>query len=254
MGTQQAVDKDEQWVGVTEETAKRFVDKSLSRSMFVRFLRDKMEEVGALRSAGVAGRPLPAGRPSRSGKPDRKQLHAPHLHGPTVQAGCTVGKDFIRIEHCQADVGGGFRPPDGVVICHNHLATQEEIEHAITHELIHAYDHCRAKNMDWTNCEHHACSEIRAASLSGERSGLRPAVGGRTCCYSAIKLSCRPVETAVCCLHCSRGLQFQDGAAAWQPGPAAAAPEVRAAACRAERAHEPLLLRQTGSRGSGQDV
>lgn len=84
------------------------------------------------------------------------------------EAGCTVGKDFIRTEHCDAEVGGGFRPPDGVVICHNHLATQEEIEHAITHELIHAYDHCRAKNMDWTNCEHHACSEIRAAALSGD--------------------------------------------------------------------------------------
>lgn len=36
------------------------------------------------------------------------------------------------------------------------------------HELIHAYDHCRAKDLDWTNCEHHACTEIRAASLSGD--------------------------------------------------------------------------------------
>ena len=65
-------------------------------------------------------------------------------------------------------VGGGFRAPDGVVICHNHLAAQEEVNHALAHELIHAYDHCRAADLDWTRCEHHACSEVRAASLSGD--------------------------------------------------------------------------------------
>lgn len=30
----------------------------------------------------------------------------------------------------------------------------------VIHELIHAYDECRAKNLDWTNCAHHACSEV----------------------------------------------------------------------------------------------
>ncbi|KAL4442397.1 hypothetical protein ABPG77_004981 [Micractinium sp. CCAP 211/92] len=84
------------------------------------------------------------------------------------ESGCGVGKEFIQVEKCDAEVGGGFRPPDGVVICHNHLGTQEEINHALTHELVHAYDHCRAKNLDWTNCQHHACSEIRAAALSGD--------------------------------------------------------------------------------------
>jgi inner membrane protease ATP23 len=83
-------------------------------------------------------------------------------------AGCTVERDFIKIRHCDAEVGGGFRAPDGVILCHNHLASQEEVTHALTHELIHAYDHCRAKDLDWCNCEHHACSEIRAASLSGD--------------------------------------------------------------------------------------
>ncbi|KAJ3300464.1 Mitochondrial inner membrane protease atp23 [Borealophlyctis nickersoniae] len=37
----------------------------------------------------------------------------------------------------------------------------------MAHELIHAYDHCTA-NVDWGNPEHYACSEIRAASLSGD--------------------------------------------------------------------------------------
>lgn len=48
-----------------------------------------------------------------------------------------------------------------VVVCSNHVSAQEEINHALTHELIHAYDHCRAADLDWTNCEHHACSEVR---------------------------------------------------------------------------------------------
>jgi inner membrane protease ATP23 len=37
----------------------------------------------------------------------------------------------------------------------------------LTHELIHTYDNCRA-HVDWSNDEHVACTEIRAASLSGE--------------------------------------------------------------------------------------
>jgi len=42
-----------------------------------------------------------------------------------------------------------------------------QLEELLTHELVHAYDHCRV-DIDWTNCEHHACSEIRAAALSGD--------------------------------------------------------------------------------------
>ena len=49
-----------------------------------------------------------------------------------------------------------------VVICHNHLSSQEEVSHALTHELVHAYDHCRSRDLDWNNCEHHACSEARS--------------------------------------------------------------------------------------------
>ena len=55
-----------------------------------------------------------------------------------------------------------------VVVCSNHVSAQEEVNHTLTHELIHAYDHCRAADLDWRNCEHHACSEVRAASLSGD--------------------------------------------------------------------------------------
>ena len=37
----------------------------------------------------------------------------------------------------------------------------------LTHELVHTLDYCRAE-LDWNNIHHLACTEIRAASLSGE--------------------------------------------------------------------------------------
>ncbi|KFM24793.1 ADP-ribosylation factor GTPase-activating protein AGD7 [Auxenochlorella protothecoides] len=48
------------------------------------------------------------------------------------------------------------------------MQKMQEVDNALTHELIHAYDHCRAASLDWASLEHHACSEIRAASLSGD--------------------------------------------------------------------------------------
>ena len=35
---------------------------------------------------------------------------------------------------------------------------------------MHAYDHCRARDLNWSDCDHHACSEVRAAALSGDCS------------------------------------------------------------------------------------
>eukprot|EP00042_Codosiga_hollandica_P018712 m.55509 g.55509 ORF g.55509 m.55509 type:complete len:102 (+) comp48885_c0_seq2:503-808(+) len=37
----------------------------------------------------------------------------------------------------------------------------------MTHELIHMYDNCRGQ-VDWTDIHQLACTEIRAASLSGD--------------------------------------------------------------------------------------
>lgn len=41
------------------------------------------------------------------------------------------------------------------------------MDETLTHELVHSYDHCRA-HVDWNDLTHLACSEIRAANLSGE--------------------------------------------------------------------------------------
>jgi inner membrane protease ATP23 len=37
---------------------------------------------------------------------------------------------------------------------------QDEVNQVIIHELIHAFDDCRSANLDWTDCAHHACSEV----------------------------------------------------------------------------------------------
>lgn len=47
-----------------------------------------------------------------------------------------------------------------MILCHNRLSTYKEVELAVAHELIHAYDFCRASNLDLTNCHHHACTEV----------------------------------------------------------------------------------------------
>lgn len=43
---------------------------------------------------------------------------------------------------------------------------QDEVNQVVIHELIHAFDDCRAANLDWANCAHHACSEVRIVVTS----------------------------------------------------------------------------------------
>jgi len=89
--------------------------------------------------------------------------------------GCTV-KDrakFVSCSSCDMDLTGGFNSEDAsVVLCQNHLVAkngmeQEQVNQTMVHELVHAYDQCRA-HVDWSVCDQHACSEVRAAGLSGE--------------------------------------------------------------------------------------
>ena len=54
-----------------------------------------------------------------------------------------------------------------IVLCENNIYSQGHMNDTLTHELVHSYDHCRA-HVDWDNLQHLACSEIRAANVSGE--------------------------------------------------------------------------------------
>lgn len=53
------------------------------------------------------------------------------------------------------------------MLCENHLISEDHTAETMVHEMVHAYDHCRVE-INWNDCRHHACSEIRAANLSGD--------------------------------------------------------------------------------------
>jgi len=67
-----------------------------------------------------------------------------------------------------AAAGGFMTDSESIVLCQDWMAQQPlEVNNTLTHELVHAYDHARS-HLDWTNLTHHACTEIRAALLSGD--------------------------------------------------------------------------------------
>merc|ERR1711943_83757 len=82
--------------------------------------------------------------------------------------GCTKNIN-IECKPCdREDIGAYFSMENGkgnVTICENN--TLRGLKSNITHELVHAYDYCRA-DLDNTTCKELACTEIRAAMLSGE--------------------------------------------------------------------------------------
>ncbi|SCU89122.1 LADA_0E13784g1_1 [Lachancea dasiensis] len=62
---------------------------------------------------------------------------------------------------------GGFHPELGILLCQNRIRDKWHLEDTLAHEMVHYYDNTRW-SVDWLNLRHHACSEIRASSLSGE--------------------------------------------------------------------------------------
>ena len=69
-------------------------------------------------------------------------------------------------------MSGGFQiqPDPHIYLAEDALGKGQgyrQLEQPLTHELIHAYDLCRA-HVRMDNLVHHACTEIRASALSGE--------------------------------------------------------------------------------------
>lgn len=105
---------------------------------------------------------------------------------PPPQAGCEAARDLFIVRECSEPVGGGFDVEEGVrvgllsttvqhwgriinthlhhpqkiVLCHNHLGSLNEVACVMKHELVHAYDQCTAKGLDWANMDDRACSEV----------------------------------------------------------------------------------------------
>ncbi|KAI9057013.1 hypothetical protein FKP32DRAFT_1553425, partial [Trametes sanguinea] len=84
------------------------------------------------------------------------------LHGADVSS-----NDLVCVP-CDATRAGGFSPEAGaVLLCQSKFMSKGHMEDTLVHELVHMYDHVKFK-VDWNNLRHHACSEIRANSLSGD--------------------------------------------------------------------------------------
>ncbi|KAI9450513.1 metalloprotease ATP23 [Lactarius psammicola] len=89
------------------------------------------------------------------------------------QAGANATPAHFPCMPCDLTRSGGFSPDAGaVVLCQGNFLNKKHMEHTIVHELVHMYDHA-VFNVDWNNLRHHACSEIRANSLSGDCSWVR---------------------------------------------------------------------------------
>ncbi|KAJ3033433.1 Mitochondrial inner membrane protease atp23, partial [Rhizophlyctis rosea] len=84
-----------------------------------------------------------------------------------AKSGCPFDPKHFRCTPCAMDKAGGFAPDYGVILCSSSFLSKQHMEDTMVHELVHAYDHCTTK-IDWGSCEHYACSEIRATSLSGD--------------------------------------------------------------------------------------
>ncbi|KAG8383376.1 hypothetical protein BUALT_Bualt04G0006100 [Buddleja alternifolia] len=111
----------------------------------------------------------------------QKSLQTPKvkfLKEQLEKSGCPIGSNFIRAVRCVRRCSGAYSPGNGIVICSNFLRFQDEVTQTVIHELIHAYDDCRAANLNWRNCAHQACAEIRASHLSGDCHYIREFLRG----------------------------------------------------------------------------
>lgn len=106
--------------------------------------------------------------------------------------GCKIPTDFFRLRKCTGDISGGFVldvensssnsqrtvPTPKIIVCDNKHLDAETFRNTVIHELVHAYDSCRVKNLETGNCKSIACTEIRASALSGECALLHEAYRG----------------------------------------------------------------------------
>jgi Peptidase M76 family len=98
--------------------------------------------------------------------------HAQKILDGITELGCKLPPNFFVCRTCEQEMTGGFLLPERgskvynpkIIMCENKQIDTRMFQNTVIHELIHAYDICRAK-VDWNNCRHYACTEIRASSL-----------------------------------------------------------------------------------------
>ncbi|KAG5188087.1 peptidase M76, partial [Tribonema minus] len=104
------------------------------------------------------------------------------LKAAIEKMGCKLPDESIECRRCDESMTGGFtlnaeagasqqggKPQPTIILCEEVqiMRQQRVVDSTLAHELVHAFDACRVK-ADFTNCLHHACTEIRASNLSGE--------------------------------------------------------------------------------------
>lgn len=97
------------------------------------------------------------------------------------KVGCPVP---VACAPCVENVKGGFDPNGGILICQNHIWGKRRTEATLTHEMVHAFDHCRFQ-FDINNLKQVACAEV---CFSSPRLQGRVADGryGRMRCLESV--------------------------------------------------------------------
>ena len=91
-------------------------------------------------------------------------------------AGCAFPAESIQCYPCDDTRSGGFSADYGILVCQNQFYNKRHLEETLSHELIHAFDHCRFK-VDWYNLRHQACSEVSLGCLALTKDPRRQLVG-----------------------------------------------------------------------------
>jgi inner membrane protease ATP23 len=73
------------------------------------------------------------------------------------------------------------------VICEDNLRSSKITTQTLRHELVHAYDQCRAK-VNWKSGYHYACTEVNRAKAPAYTSHARP-FDQLVACYIQVRAS-----------------------------------------------------------------
>ncbi|XP_020612027.1 mitochondrial inner membrane protease ATP23 homolog [Orbicella faveolata] len=144
----------------------------------------------------------------RLAKACRNSAYVRFMLDAMSRLGCDVDPDkhFV-CEPCDPKLVGGFdHDAKEMFLCENAIYTQSAMENVLTHELIHAYDNCRIK-YDPDNVKHLACTEIRAANLSGDCWFSKEAFGRFKFRWRAHQQECvktRAVKSMLCVRNISK--------------------------------------------------
>ncbi|KZT58320.1 hypothetical protein CALCODRAFT_495047 [Calocera cornea HHB12733] len=91
--------------------------------------------------------------------------------------GHPVTPEQLLCEPCTSERGGGMADDGTILLCQNRIWDRQKMEDTILHEMVHGYDRVKFE-LDWQNCRHHACTEIRANNLSGDCKWNREVMRG----------------------------------------------------------------------------